>query len=139
MTEGYVPGSFFTVVPGRLPGLNEIVSAARTHKFRGAKQKREETSNCIQTIKIDLDSRAEYPVFGEPVDIWFGWYEPNLKRDPDNIRAGSKFLLDALVKLGIIPDDSQKWVNSISDEFHVDKEYPRIEVRVTPWTAKESA
>jgi len=98
----------------------------------GAQQKKRETDRCLRSIKLDVALRLGAVVFTQPVRIEFAWFEKNARRDPDNIRAGSKFLLDALVKLAIIPDDSQKWVHEISDEFHVDKKYPRIEIRVTP-------
>ena len=34
----------------------------------------------------------------EQVSITITWYEPNEKRDPDNVMAGQKFILDGLVK-----------------------------------------
>ena len=35
---------------------------------------------------------------------------------------------DSLKNLGVLPDDGQKWVKDISDEFYLDQKNPRIEV-----------
>jgi Holliday junction resolvase RusA-like endonuclease len=42
--------------------------------------------------------------------------------------AAQKFILDGLVRAGIIKDDSQKYINSITHRFEVDKRNPRVEV-----------
>jgi len=66
-----------------------------------------------------------------PVKVHFDWYEPNMKRDPDNIRAGAKFILDALVEASILPKDSRKWVKGLSDAFpDPDAQNPRVEVQI---------
>ena len=50
-------------------------------------------------------------------ELEFFWCEPDKRRDPDNIAAGKKFILDALVLSGVLPKDSQRWVKKLSDEF----------------------
>jgi len=64
------------------------------------------------------------------VDIAITWHEPNQRRDLDNIMAGQKFILDGLVRAGTLPNDSQKYINSITHKFETDKENPRIEVKI---------
>jgi len=54
----------------------------------------------------------------------------NKRRDVDNITFATKFIQDALVKQGIIIDDSQKYINQLRHDVKVDKEYPRIEVQL---------
>ena len=49
--------------------------------------------------------------------INFTWREKDKGRDLDNIAFAKKFILDAMVRRGIIPDDSQKWVKGFSDSF----------------------
>ena len=44
--------------------------------------------------------------------------------------AGQKFILDALVHAGVIPNDSQKYIVSIIHRFRVDKQNPRVEVKI---------
>lgn len=67
----------------------------------------------------------------EPVDIRFHWIEPNMKRDKDNIRFAAKFILDALVKMGILKNDGWKSINNLYDKFSVNSNNPRIVVTLT--------
>ena len=113
-------------IPGRLPGLNEIIDAAKQGKGRYqpyALMKEEYTTMVAWLAK-------KLPKYNR-VDITITWYEPNNKRDIDNIAGGgTKMILDGLVRAGTIPDDSQKYVNSITHHFKVDRENPRIEVEL---------
>jgi Holliday junction resolvase RusA-like endonuclease len=59
------------------------------------------------------------------------WVEKNQRRDLDNISSfGRKVIQDELVKSRILQNDG--WANIIgfSDSFAVDKQDPRIEVRI---------
>ncbi len=113
-------------IMGTLPGLNEIIGAARSHWAASSKQKRAATDLC----RFWVNAARLTPV-SRPVKIHFDWYEPTRRRDPDNLRAGSKFLLDSLVEAGILPNDSRKWIVALSDTFHeADKANPRIEVTI---------
>ena len=64
----------------------------------------------------------------KPVCILFRWFEPNKKRDLDNICSAKKFIQDALVDIGILAGDGWRHIVGFTDEFYVDKENPRIEV-----------
>ena len=117
---------FRFVIPGRLPGLNEIIYAARSHWSKGSKQKKEVTRLCAQYV---LASRV--PVFKKPIAVSFSWFEKDLRRDIDNISAGSKFILDALVETGRLKGDGRKWVKFISHEFpDPEPENPRVVVGI---------
>ena len=110
--------------PGRLPGLNEIIAAAkRVRKYQPYAIMKERYTNEIGWLAKKL------PVY-ERVNITITWYEPNRRRDPDNITGGQKFVLDGLVAGGAIKDDSQRYVNSILHRFEVDKDNPRVEIEV---------
>jgi Holliday junction resolvase RusA-like endonuclease len=109
---------------GRLPGMNEIVAASKAHHQAYAKMKRTYTGELV--FCIQESRRPQYPKVAVMVD----WFEPNAKRDPDNIMAGQKFIFDALVHKGIIADDDQKHVASITHRFHVDATNPRVVVEV---------
>ena len=64
-----------------------------------------------------------------PIRILYRFYEPNKRRDKDNIAGvAHKFIQDALVQCGIIKDDGWDYVVGFYDEFFIDKEKPRIEV-----------
>lgn len=111
-------------IPGRLPGLNEIVNSARSNRFAGAKQKKEETERCA-FYAMPLNP------FNVPIVLKIRWIEPNMRRDVDNISGGAKFILDGLVMAGKIPDDSRRWVQGLSHEFAwPDAIHPRIEVSI---------
>lgn len=66
----------------------------------------------------------------DTVTLAFVWYEPNQKRDKDNIAFAKKFILDALQEAGTLTGDGWSQVVGFSDEFHVDKENPRIEIEI---------
>lgn len=111
-------------VSGGLPGLNDIVGVARSNRFASASQKKKETQRCQWAV-----ISGQVPTYTGPVLIAFKWIEKDLRRDPDNICAGAKFILDALVELGRIPNDNQKWVKGITHEFPPpDKANPRVEI-----------
>lgn len=65
-----------------------------------------------------------------PIRLKITWYEPNKRRDLDNITYASKYINDALVQARIIEDDSQKYVVGIDNEVLVDNKNPRIEVEI---------
>ncbi len=117
----------FFIIPGRLPGLNEIILKARGNRFSGAHQKKKYTQLCAQYVISGF-----VPTFTKPVNLKFGWCEPNRRRDVDNIQAGAKFVLDALVLTERIPDDSQKWVKAISHTMlPPEKATPHVAVEIT--------
>jgi Holliday junction resolvase RusA-like endonuclease len=112
-------------IPGRLPGTNEIIDAAK--KGRGKYQPysimKSEWTHTIAWLAKKL------PAYNR-VDITITWYEPDRRRDPDNITGGTKFILDSLVVAGVIKDDSQRYINSIKHLWGVDRENPRVEVQI---------
>ncbi len=111
-------------IPGRLPGLNEIIAAAKSHFAKYSTEKKEYTEEVAWLAK-----QARLPKFEKAYFI-ITWYEPDLRRDPDNIMAGQKFIMDGLVQAGVIPNDSQKYIAGIVHRFRVDRKNPRIEVEI---------
>ena len=100
------------IIPGRLDNLNDYISAERTNRFKGAKMKGDNQERVFQEACIQLgDVHINGPV---------------------NISSfGRKVIQDAIVQAGILPDDGWKYIKGFTDEFYVDKEYPRIEVTIT--------
>lgn len=111
-------------IPGRLPGLNEIIEAAKSHFGAYAKMKEEHT-----TAITWLAKQARLAKF-EKAYLVITWFEPDRRRDPDNIMAGQKFILDGLVQAGVLPGDSQKYIQGIYHRFRVDRKNPRVEVEI---------
>lgn len=116
------------VIKNRLPSLNEYTSANRGDrgKYVGAKMKKD-TENLINLYIKEQIKRTQVKT---PVKLHIRWYEPNSRRDADNIVFAKKFILDALVKNKVIPNDNQKHVKGFSEEVLVDKDNPRIEVEI---------
>jgi len=73
-------------------------------------------------VKFDMDCA---------VKVQIAYYEPNSKRDIDNISSfGNKVILDGIVKAGMLKNDSQRYVCGIVNSVNIDKENPRIEVSI---------
>jgi hypothetical protein len=105
--------------------------------------------------KIDTDIRLQIkmqkvPKISAPVAIIIQWYEPNKKRDPDNVFSGVKFILDAMqdrytyqtigkkrqkfvTSTGIWKDDNyQHFPGGLLHTLEIDPSNPRIEVYILP-------
>lgn len=67
----------------------------------------------------------------KPVRMIYRWYEPNRKRDLDNISSyGRKIIQDAMVNCRVIENDGWENIIGFEDRFFVDKREPRIEVEI---------
>lgn len=60
--------------------------------------------------------------------VKFHWVEKNQKRDPDNICSATKFILDALVTMKILPTDGWRGVTGLAHEFSIDAAKPGVRV-----------
>ena len=114
------------VIEGRLPNLNDYTNACRSKRMAGARMKQE----CERIITAHIHQQLQGVAFTGAVRLSFRWYEPDRRRDLDNICFAKKFILDALVKNGILVNDSWQYVKGFTDEFFIDKKNPRIEVEI---------
>ena len=115
------------VIHGRLPGLNEYTKACRSNAHVGAKMKK----NAEEAVIAVINEQLKHVKILRPVEMDFLWIEKDRRRDPDNVSSfGRKVILDALVKAGVLPDDSFRYVKGFNDSFLVDSVYPRIEVKI---------
>ena len=120
-----------------LPGLNEQISAASIiYSKKGSKIRTAYTEmKEIYTRMIATELQAQGCAPDKPyaqIKVAFEWFEPNKRRDPDNIRAAAKFIMDALVWNGIIKNDNLTHVRGLSDEYPASENGNR-HVRVS-WT-----
>ena len=119
------------VIKGKLPGLNEYLKADRSFRKGhscGNDMKQRGQAAVAEAIRKDL----RHTVVKAPVTIHYAFYEPDRRRDLDNIAAvAHKFIQDALVSSGVIENDGWRHIKGFSDEFHVDRHSPRIEVTLT--------
>ena len=97
-------------IPMKLPSLNEYTRACRGNRYAGANMKSKIEREISQYI-ISL------PRYEKTVKIHFHWIEGNKKRDLDNICFAKKFILDAMVKCGILKNDNRKYVAGFEDSF----------------------
>jgi|APSaa5957512622_1039677.scaffolds.fasta_scaffold34448_1 hypothetical protein len=114
------------IILGRLDGLNKVTNSNRSHWSLGAKSKRDNTD--AVALAPDVINAAALPLEAFPCHVHIDWFEPNMRRDPDNITSAKKFVFDGLQKAGIIENDGWKQLRGFSDSWYVDKENPRVEV-----------
>lgn len=112
------------IIPGTLPGLNELIQKNRTSFVVGAKLKRE----ADRTVCRAVTACRIRPV--SCADFVFRWYCPNKKRDKDNIAAARKFIFDGLVKSRVLKNDGWQEIGNWRDEWFIDKQHPRVEVEI---------
>lgn len=95
----------YLTIPFRLPSLNEVIAASRTNPHVGAKLKRETEEKLLWEIKAARLKPVQLPCI-----VHMLFEEPNRRRDADNVESAKKFILDALVKAGILINDNPKHV-----------------------------
>lgn len=109
-------------IPGSLPTMNEIVKASKSHPMAYANMKKDYTA-------LVMISASNLPKI-ERADFEITWHCKDKRKDKDNIMAGTKFLLDGLVKAGVLKNDGWKEIGNITHRFEIDKHNPRIEVEI---------
>ena len=121
-------------VPGTLPGLNDYLKAERKFTRRGGSahsvgndMKQENQMLICNAIRLKLKRLK----IQRPVHISYRFYEPNRRRDLDNIAGvAHKFIQDSLVRCGVLENDGWDQITGFSDAFFVDRHNPRIEVAI---------
>lgn len=107
-------------IPGTLPSLNEIIDAAKVRSGSWSKYadvKHDTTGLCGMYARL----AGLKPVTGA-AHFSFEWHCRSRRKDPDNISAGAKFILDALVREKVLKNDGWGQVESIEHTFHKAKE-----------------
>lgn len=117
-------------INAQLPSLNDVINANRGNRYKGSKQKKEIEELIGYEILFAKARGTLKPVKNYPVKIKIDWHEATERRDLDNIVSAKKFILDALVKNGILKDDGQKFVKRITDNPILGKKIPNSYVVV---------
>ncbi len=102
--------------------LNTYVNAERTNRFIGAKIKKEETERVYWSCK-----EQGLKLHTKPVQVSISWHVPTKRKDPDNTSFAIKFVLDGMVKAGVLENDGFKNITSISHAFLL-SDTPRVEI-----------
>ena len=112
------------IIKGKLPSLNEYIAEERKSRYAAASMKKTYQIAVAMTAKAARLKRCPRPVL-----IHYAYYEPNRKRDKDNIAGfAHKVIQDALVQAKVLDGDGWEYIDGFLDEFHVDRTDPRIEV-----------
>lgn len=110
--------------------MNDYVNECRSNPY-GANSLKKRNQKQVYLAILEADRREKlHRIYKYPVRLKITWYEPNKRRDVDNITFAVKFILDELVKERILQNDSQKYVCEIWNSVKVDKLNPRIEVEI---------
>ena len=129
MLKPIVNGQDRVIIKGRLTGLNEYVSAERSNRFKAASIKRE-MEEVITLCLAEACQKGTLHSHTKPCELWITWVEENHRRDLDNISFATKFIQDAMVRAGVFPDDSTKFIRLIHHTVAFDPKNPRIEITI---------
>lgn len=116
-------------IPFRLPGMNEYVNACRTNPHVGAKLKRDTERDIVLCLNGERPAQT-------PCIIAMVFTEANRRMDCDNVESARKYILDAMQTVGIIPNDSPKYVMA-APSFTVYADHPKVEVVICQGTETE--
>jgi Holliday junction resolvase RusA-like endonuclease len=113
---------------GELPALRQHIIAER---YRGTSKRGNPvyTGNSLKQKYTRLVAEQALTCkfkITKPVVICFDWYVKNFRNDPDNIAFGKKYILDGLVKAGVLSDDRHEQIKGFIDKFYVDKKEPKV-------------
>ena len=111
-------------VSGRLPGYNEL----KARCWQEAARRKAEAMREVQLAAMIARIR---PVRSQ-VTVTISCYEPNARRDVDNVTSGAgKVILDALQEIGVLQGDGRKYIAQvIYSAVEVDRKNPRVEVEI---------
>lgn len=115
------------VIKGTFPTLNEYLAACGRNPKAGGRLKKQ----YMDIASWEIRSQMRDYVAKTPIIVHFVYYEPNMKRDKDNIAAyAQKVIFDSLQVCGILKNDGWKDVENFTHDYFVDKDNPRIEVYI---------
>ena len=106
-------------ISAELPTLNDTVREPKKHWSRYASLKKTATELVAWNCKAQRLKPIE-----DRVVLVFDW--PHSRRDPANQSFGAKMILDGLVKAGVLPDDSRKWIAEIKHVFRRDNKIDQM-------------
>lgn len=113
---------------GTLGNLNEWIKKMNRHRMLGHSYKKEYQEIVEYAIK---DARIHSLQLETPYFFEYSFYMGSKKLDKDNYESFcKKVILDALQVMGTIKQDNWNAVSGNESKFFLDREYPRIEVKI---------
>ena len=119
------------IISEKLPSLNDVIAKNRANKYLGAKFKNQ-IEQTISEYILEAKIRGILKPINEPCIVYLYWHERTKRRDVDNIQSSQKFILDALQKCGIIPNDNRKYVKQVYHKV-IDATKDYVMVRIEPY------
>ncbi|CAK1221985.1 dTDP-glucose pyrophosphorylase [Fructobacillus evanidus] len=112
--------------------LNKYIQAERQNRYIASKMKKRATNYCMLTVQQAMVDGVR---FDWPCKLEIKWYLPDKRIDPDNWSFTKKFIFDGMQKASVrsdvfLPNDSYKFVTGFDETFDIDKDNPRVEIRV---------
>jgi Holliday junction resolvase RusA-like endonuclease len=102
--------------------LNEYINVERGNKYAAADIKSKETN----VAKMSCIGKQWYQY---PCKITFTWHLKDKRKDLDNVAFAKKFILDGLVKAGVLKNDNLNHIIAFEDKVIFDKkEYVEVEI-----------
>ena len=124
------------VINGSLEGYNEHEKKRRGNPY-AANNRKARTEN---SIAWHIRAAKMQPV-SSPQWVMIEWHEDvsgrKRGRDPDNIASRKKFILDALQKTKVLPNDNRKWIAGFTDRFVYEKAPAKVIVTMADYLEEE--
>ena len=123
------------IIEGKLSNLNDYLSAERV-SFKGARGHYNTRGNVLKqesmrTVMTYIRKDLRGVKITKPVKIRYTFFEPNKKRDLDNVASfAMKIIQDSLVKAGVLLNDTWSCIYGFECNFDVDKDRPHIIVEL---------
>jgi len=125
LPQRHTAAQFAFFIPGEFTQLNDYIRVERGSMHGAADIKQAETLRAYAACD-GLPSPASYPV-----TVTLTWFREDRRTDPDNIGFAVKFVLDGLVKAGVLRDDGMDEIESITHRYRIDKSNPGVAVLIS--------
>lgn len=107
--------------------LNDYIDSERTNRMIASSIKKKLTNAVMEQALYANCNRPK-----RQVDMVFSWHVKG-KHDSDNIAFAKKFVLDGMVKAGILENDNPKWVRHLKDYIYHDVKKPNLDYVEVSW------
>ena len=94
--------------------LNDYIDSERTNRIIASRIKKKLTNEVTEQC---LYANCNKPK--RKVDMTFRWHVKS-RHDSDNIAFAKKYVLDGMVKAGVLENDNPKWVRHLKDYIYHD-------------------
>jgi len=110
-------------IPAQLPSRNDADNASRSHWSVGRKFKKDWTEYVAWFFK-------DIPAVSGVAHVSVIFYEPNNRRDDDNVMSSLKYIMDGMQKSGVIKNDSRKHCIIENCKVELDRNNAHVDVEI---------